>query len=454
MWSIESNNENWWFGHLGLSNVKRRFVLLCLIEPKEAINGKEFIVNWSLKVAIDARLPDAGQGGVQQVINTMSSGFNELRDSSVKRYWIVMKGTSWWKGSFPSGDEILEVNPPFGKISLYISNRFPKLVSFVFPIVSRLFRDKNPYDDLLQRLGIELVHLPFQDGFKTELPVVYHPHDLQHKYMKDNFRKSQIKHREDVWRNNARRANVVMAASPYVVADLENYWNIPRRKIKMIPIPPPTREHSDDSVLQRVPAQYCLYPAAFWKHKNHSNLLQALNLLRQQGTQVNLVLVGATVGTFHAISDLITDLELSNQVTVLGHVSNSELTSLLKNAQFVIIPSLFEAMSLTVWDAQKLGTSVACSNVAPFPCQVADTAELFNPYDPNSIAVVMLELWTDNVRRGELSQKALKRTAGLTAENYACAIIGIYQTVLGRDTNETFTLATQKLVSAICSEAV
>jgi hypothetical protein len=34
-----------------------------------------------LKVAIDARLPDMGQGGVQQVINTLASGFSDLQDN-------------------------------------------------------------------------------------------------------------------------------------------------------------------------------------------------------------------------------------------------------------------------------------------------------------------------------------------------------------------------------------
>lgn len=407
-----------------------------------------------LKVAIDARLPDIGQGGVQQVINTLASGFSDLQDDSVDRCWLVLKGTTWWKNSLPVGDEVVEVDPPFGRVSLLAANRFPRLVSVFFPLVSRFSRQQPLYDNELSRREVDLVHLPFQDGFTTKLPVVYHPHDLQHRYFEGNFSSAQIRHRETVWKAKAQQAKVVMAASPYVVADLIKFWNVSADVIHMIPIPPPERRDSDDSILDQLPERFALYPAAFWSHKNHENLLQAVKKLQEEGATLPLVLVGAQVGIYAAIDKLIHDLGLQDQVQTLGHVSNSELTSLLKRADLVVIPSLFEAMSLTVWDAQKLGTPVACSDVAPFPCQVGSTAQLFDPLDPKSIADALLKLWTSDSVRMQLSGDALKRTSGLTARNYAQAMIGVYQSVMDHPITEACRLSTENLTSSVCSEPI
>jgi glycosyltransferase involved in cell wall biosynthesis len=245
-----------------------------------------------------------------------------------------------------------------------------------------------------------------------------------------------------------------MAASPYVVADLVKFWSIPAHAIHMIPIPPPERHDSNDSILNDLPEQFILYPAAFWSHKNHENLLRAVRKLQETGLTIPLVLVGAQVGIYATINKLIHSLNLQNQVHTLGHVSNSELTSLLKNAQVVVIPSLFEAMSLTVWDAQKLGTAVACSSVAPFPCQVGNTAQLFDPHDPESIASAISILWTNKSVRAGLSDAALTRTAGLTSRNYAAAIIGVYQSVLDGLVAESNRKATRELTASICSEPI
>jgi hypothetical protein len=116
------------------------------------------------------------------------------------------------------------------------------------------------------------------------------------------------------------------------------------------------------------------------------------------------------------------------------------------------VPSLFEAMSLTVWDAQKLGTAVACSAIAPFPCQVGKTARLFDPHDPGAIANTLSELWGNEQLRKELIQAAFERTAGLTARNYAEAMIGIYQSVIGGQETESSIQARQNLVSSICTD--
>ena len=385
----------------------------------------------ALKIAIDARLPDHGQGGVQQVICTLALGLKQVPEIDCSVYWVVLKGTSWWKSVLPENDVILEVPAPFGRISIWFAHRFPGFTSRVFPLLSLLLKQSPPYDQLLNQLGIDVVHLPFQDGFKTGIPFVYNPHDLQHHYFPEFFSTSQIRHREKHWRKQATEASVVMAASHNVRNDLTNFWAVAPQNISVVPIPPPDRTGSNQSILDPLPNRFGLYPAAFWRHKNHSRLLQALASLAQNKVRVPLVFVGAAVGDYEIIRASAAKLGLHDSVFFLGHVTDEELTSLIKASDFVIVPSLFEAMSLTVWDAQRLGTPVACSNIDPFPDQVGDSALTFNPMDVHEIASVIKQIWGDAELRTSLSGSGLKRTQNLTSKNYALAMAGEYYRAAG-----------------------
>jgi glycosyltransferase involved in cell wall biosynthesis len=106
-------------------------------------------------------------------------------------------------------------------------------------------------------------------------------------------------------------------------------------------------------------------------------------------------------------------------------------------------------MSLTVWDAQLLGTAVACSDIDPFPLQVGDTALLFNPIDPDDIAEKVQKLWTDPALRSSLSNKASKRLTCLTSSNYGLAMLGTYLECINREQTNDTTEAHVALVSVL-----
>ena len=149
----------------------------------------------TITVAIDARVPDTGLGGVQQVIRSLAIGFSELGDASIQRVWIVYKNTTWWKGTLPPNDVIIELDIPFEFLVGIVSRISPRIISVIYPIF-RFFRpDKAFLDKTLISHGVDVVHLPFQDGLLTELPTIYHPHDLQHEYLPKNFSWFQRHHR-------------------------------------------------------------------------------------------------------------------------------------------------------------------------------------------------------------------------------------------------------------------
>jgi len=387
-----------------------------------------------IHVAIDARLPDSGQGGVLQVLRVLGLSFQHQTAHEFKRTWVVYRGTQWWRNSVPVGDDVLEVDPPFGGIALKVAQRLPRLISFAYPLLRRVQKDQPVFDAELRKRKVDLVHLPFQDGFLTELPSVYNPHDLQHRYFPENFSVSQRRHRDVVWRRRADRAAIVMAASHSVEDDLNRFWAVDRARIRVVPIPPPTRVVPDapaDTSLHSL-TDFAIYPAVYWPHKNHLRLVEALGKLQQDGLYVDLVLTGAEAGIYREVRAAAAELPDPDRVVFAGHVSNSDLSWLISKARLMIVPSLFEAMSLTVWDGQRLGTPVACSSVVPFPDQVGDSALIFDAFDPTSIASVIQTLWEDDDLRVELVDRAFDRVEGLTDENFGSAMYGVYCEALGQ----------------------
>ncbi len=342
-----------------------------------------------IHVAIDARLPDKGQGGVQQVIRSLAEGFRLNPNSEIMRSWIVYKGTQWWKGVFPPEDTLIELTPPFGKASIMIANRLPKTTSRLFPLLSKLITQKPQFDLILSSHNIDLVHMPFQDGFVTEFPYIYHPHDLQHEYFPEYFTKSQLQHRNSAWRSLAINATLVMAATSLVREDLISKWHIESQKIKVVPIPPPTRPVPTNRNGRYAHLDYFLYPAVFWRHKNHIALVEAMRILMLEHPNVHLVFVGSTGPEEKRIRKQVARYRLGSNIHFGGHIPDSEYGLILKESLCVVIPSLFEALSLTVADAKYFGIPVICSDLPFFNFQPSDDMFFFNPHDENDIAKKM-----------------------------------------------------------------
>ena len=362
-----------------------------------------------ITVAIDARVRDTGLGGVQQVLRSLAIGFSELEDASIRRVWIVYKDTSWWKGIFPPNDVIIELEIPFKFLVGVVSRLSPRIISFIYPIF-RFFRPEKAFlDEILTSHGVDVVHLPFQDGLQTELPTIYHPHDLQHEYLPENFNWFQRHHRNTNWKQHAENAQIVMAATTLVKHDLESRWNINSQKIRVVPIPPPDRTWNATQSISVVEGDYVVYPAVFWKHKNHEKLIRGVSELVNRGEHIMCVFAGFKGPEFKRCKRLIRKLSLENHIKILGHV-----------------PGLFEAASLTVWEAQLAGVPVACSDIPIFREQADDSAAYFDPYDPTSIADVLLQVMTTRQLRASLLQKAEAKTSMLKSSRFAEQMVSIY----------------------------
>lgn len=400
----------------------------------------------TIRVAIDARLPESSVGGVQQVICSLAQGFLEISNPEIERYWIVYKGTNWWKSFIPPQDVILQVSPPGGLLGMKIARSSPKLVGFLNPLLSRLLSTSYPYDKLLKSKSVTVVHLPFQEGFHTRLPFIYHPHDLQHCYLPEFFNKRQIRHRDTIWAQKSAEARIVIAETSQVASDLIKHWTINSSSVVIVPSPPPIRPSSIKSIHN---GRYLLYPAAFWPHKNHARLIESIAALRAKGIDVKLILTGAKIGTFQSVERLTKKLGVEDLVDFRGHISDQQFESVLKGSIALVVPTLFESLSLPIWEAQRHGIPVACSNTGALPHQVGDSALTFDPLNVDDISSTILKIWSDVEIRQMLSTNALQKSKDFTPRLFSLAFNGLYKQILNIPTAPEESDALVKLQSVV-----
>jgi len=85
--------------------------------------------------------------------------------------------------------------------------------------------------------------------------------------------------------------------------------------------------------------KYFFYPANFWQHKNHINLLLGFKKFLKKNKQFILVLTGEKKNNYSKIIHKIDKLNIFNNVHIAGHVSTNKLINLYDKSFAVIYPS-------------------------------------------------------------------------------------------------------------------
>jgi glycosyltransferase involved in cell wall biosynthesis len=265
----------------------------------------------------------------------------------------------------------------------------------------------------------------------TRLPFVFTLHDLQERYFPENFSLAQR-----LWRGVSNwalshAAAGIICESDHVKHDIERFLKIAGSKVAVIPAPPVTGLSRDAAAspaarsgmaASRVPRTYIFYPAQFFPHKNHLRLVEAFGMVLAEYPDCSLVLTGKARYEFNVVMSKVIELGLEDRVIHMGYVSTEVLSALYVDAQFVVIPTLFESISIPVYEAFRLGVAVCASNVVALPEQIGDAGLLFDPYSVTDMAAKMLLLLENPARRAELIRNGKLKIGRLTRDLYAAQL--------------------------------
>jgi len=117
-------------------------------------------------------------------------------------------------------------------------------------------------------------------------------------------------------------------------------------------------------------------------------------------------------------------------VTLLGR--RSDVADLLGAADVCVLPSVWEARSLTAQEALRAGTPLVATAVGGIPELVGDAAELVPAGDAAAFAEAVARVLTDPARTAELGAAGPRRAAGWPDEAATAAqLVDLYAELLG-----------------------
>lgn len=288
----------------------------------------------------------------------------------------------------------------------------------------------------LVRNRIDLVWSTGQHCLTMEVPYVITVWDLQHRlqpYFPEVSVEGRWENNERFFRAALRRASVIVCGTEAGKGEIERFYQVPAERIKILPLPAPQwaleapASHGDRICgKHRIPEEYLFYPAQFWPHKNHFNLLLAVRHLRDRhGLVLPVVLVGADMGNQAYIKRTVSDLDLTGQVHFLGFVPREDLICLYRNACALVYPSFFGPDNLPPLEAFALGCPVIASDVSGAREQLGDGALFVDPKRPEHIAEAIKLVHGDRTFRENLVQRGLGRASKWTGQDYVKGIVSV-----------------------------
>jgi glycosyltransferase involved in cell wall biosynthesis len=303
---------------------------------------------------------------------------------------------------------------------------------------------------LLHDMGADLLFCPFTAPtyFESGIPTVCTIYDLQYKTYPEFFAAEDVAHRERTFIEACRRATALTAISDYSRDTAIAHGSLDPSRIRTIHLRMaqrivPGAEH-DKAILGRLgltPQQYLIYPANFWKHKNHEMLLTAFGMACHGGlaADIKLVCTGAPGARQEWLMSVARTMNLADRVLFLGYLPNAELAALMANCSGVVFPSLYEGFGLPVIEAMAASVPVACSNTTSLPEVAADAAILFDPRIPTQIMHAMVSLVEDKALRARLIQSGQQRATEFSdAERMAREYWELFQYALAIEKHGNF----------------
>jgi glycosyltransferase involved in cell wall biosynthesis len=419
----------------------------------------------ALQVAIEARVQPGIQGGVEQVAVGLAHGLSRLKDSPETYHLVTAEDSRWIEPYLGPNCRVVRTVTPLTRPAWRdrLAKSMPLVAdawgNFKRTTIARNEPILDPVvpvsDGTVERLGVDVVHFTMQVAYLTDVPSIYHPHDLQHLHYPEFFSAEAIRWREKMYRTFCEQAKIVSVTTEWGKRDLMEHYGLPADKIAVVPLAPAVATYRPltDSEASRlvsdvgVTEPYVFYPAQTWLHKNHLRLVEAVHRARSEaGVDLRLVCSGHLNTHYEEIQKKVRELGMEEIVRFVGFVNADTVRALYQRSRLMVFPSLFEAAGGfgPVFEAFDIGTPVATSSATSLAEQAGDAALIFDPTSIDEMAGAMVRLWDDEDLRAELTRRGHARVEQFTWERVARTFRALYRRAAGR----ALTDEEQRLVGA------
>lgn len=258
------------------------------------------------------------------------------------------------------------------------------------------------------------------DGYlslSTNVPSVPVIHDLNFEHYPEDLPWLVRKYYRYFFPKFAKKASRILTVSEYSKQDIANQYNISENNIdvsynginqKYHPITEEVKEQMRAKYTNHCP--YFIFVGSLHPRKNITRLFEAFDIFKERtGSNVKLVIVGDKYWWNDQMEKVYQEMTHNGEIIFTGHLPEEELNSVMGAALALTYVSYFEGFGIPLVEAMQCGIPVLSSDATALP-EVAQGAAIYvNPFDKDSIARGMQELYDNPELRTQLIERGFQR---------------------------------------------
>ena len=267
-----------------------------------------------------------------------------------------------------------------------------KIQGAIYQKADKLFLDNK----------LDLIYFLTQDYVSFNYPYIITHWDLGHKSMfafPEVALNGNFEFRDNYHRSVLQKAFAIFAESTAGKDELVYYERINPERIFLMPmfaggvVSISITKTEESLILEKYglkKGKFYFYPAQFWSHKNHINLLIAFKKVLQQFPDLILVLTGSDKGNLEYVLRKAKEFNIEASIVFAGFVDLSSLYTFYKNAIALVMPTFLGPTNMPLLEAYELGCKVICSNFAGHVELLKGYALYFEANDAEDIYLKMI----------------------------------------------------------------
>lgn len=226
----------------------------------------------------------------------------------------------------------------------------------------------------------------------------------------------------------------LVTSSHYSKRQIAERLNIADERITVIPLGldprfSATPDPADADLLAklRIERPFVLTVGTLQPRKNVEAAIGALERLGSAAEDLKLVVAGARGWDDGALLARVSESPMSDQILLLGRVSDDELLALYRGAECFLFPSLYEGFGFPPLEAMACGTPVISSGRTSLTEAVGDAGIVVDPTNTEEIAEQLRSVLSSPELQTQLRERGIERAATFTWERSANETLAVYR---------------------------
>lgn len=252
--------------------------------------------------------------------------------------------------------------------------------------------------------------------------------DLSFLHFPEMFKKGDLWRLKNWTKFSAQNADHIITISDFSKKDIIEQYNIKEDKIT-VAYPGYNKDIFYPSNKLSKYGSYIIYIGTIQPRKNLIRLMEAVLRI----PNLNLVIIGKTKGEgregwmYEEILATPKRLGIEERVKFLGFLPSEDLADLIKGAQALIQPSLYEGFGIPVLESMACGVPVLVSNISSLPEIIGEAGLTFDPYSVDQIEQAIRVVISDKKLRQRLSKAAVIQSQKFSYEKMARTILKSFE---------------------------